>query len=411
MFRIASIAICLNLLLVINIQAQVILFESIENEQHGVLSKNPEGITVRGNDAIIDQGNEDSEESQDEEEEDYSRVHKVFVPSPEQGFVDSVHGEANLELIEKGLTGQVALFHMALTQTEPALAAGFTSASQFSDQMNARAHRDYQLIKDRSLHANDQGSRDILAGIYNCLGEQTEDKNIDSTENVLEACLGTETAEIRNSENLNEAEDRGIRIENHPLYLVVYEENSNFDLDSTEGESVSVKDAMFSLLDTKKVASERELNGLYEDFRTFFHDLELSVETDESGNLELRDDIRARTTSNSHPANNINRLANLVSIPRWMDLMEVFNLVCDSGQDSNGNPANLYEAERNYFQSLEQRAELFKNLSTSEVPFNEFTARLLVDVYLTHRKGRRQELCEEFTRYRDAVQSLSLIHI
>ena len=163
-------------------------------------------------------------------------MHKVFVPSPEQGVLDSLHGEANLELIEKGITGVTSLFYMALTQTEPALAAGFTSATQFSDQMNARAHRDYQLIKDRSLHANDQGSRDILAGIYNCLGEQTEDNEIDSTENVLEACLGTQVARIRDPENLNEAEDRGVRIENHPLYLVVYEGNSNFDADSDEGE-------------------------------------------------------------------------------------------------------------------------------------------------------------------------------
>ena len=81
MFRVISTIICLSLLLVFNIQAEE-TFESIESEQHGIISENPEAISVRGAGAIVGQRFNESEDSENTERRDYLRRSKVFIPSP-----------------------------------------------------------------------------------------------------------------------------------------------------------------------------------------------------------------------------------------------------------------------------------------------------------------------------------------
>lgn len=140
-----------------------------------------------------------------------------FLPSPQQGYLDAVHSETNVELLNKGLKGQAVLFNIALVQTEPAIAAGFSNANQFAAQLSDRAHHSYELLRDHALNTRTTGSLTALAAFYGCISEQATHSN--SSEGLVDYCASEEEPEPA-SEKSEEAERKEFDFSDLPLAVI-----------------------------------------------------------------------------------------------------------------------------------------------------------------------------------------------
>ena len=220
MFKATLLTISLSLLLVFSASAQSTRSPALGN----LIEEIPSSIVDRANKrhGVKEPHNEDNESTRS----NISRSETTYIASPHQGYLDTLHGPTNLKLLEEAVVGQVALFYMALTQTEPALAAGLSSANQFSSQIHARAHSDLILAQNRAIHSPDQNSKNTLHLLYQCMAENSKDKEIDNSENLIELCSSRGEATAREPEELT-ASDRGLDISHTFGHRIVYPEQNS----------------------------------------------------------------------------------------------------------------------------------------------------------------------------------------
>lgn len=226
MFKRLILAVFVNILLVFSVHAQSETGESSRNSVVEMLIG--ENAIVIGNQSGRDGSKKTEEQESQPNQDDATISETTYLPSPYQGYLDTMGGGSNLKLLEEGVTGQTALFYMALTQTEPALAAGLSNANQFAYQIRARAQQDFQLARDKALYSGDQNSKSTLHMLYRCLARNSKGNKIANSENVIELCTSVAVAEQRNPEELSE-DDRGLTLEDTFGWSVVHgdEESDN----------------------------------------------------------------------------------------------------------------------------------------------------------------------------------------